>query len=123
MGIFQVKLRTTDRLWTQYMRTKQDYTCQFCGRVYPVDNCRNLGVMHFWGRGHENVRFDEENTLCGCSIPCHRYLDTHKTEFEEFMRKRLGQKAYDLLELRAHIYKKRDDRADTIIIKELLKEV
>ena len=123
MSIFTVKLRTTDRLWTQYMRTKQDYTCQFCGRPYPVDNCRNLGVMHFHGRGHENVRFDEENTLCGCSIPCHRYLDTHKTEFQEFMRKRLGQKAYDLLELRSHIYKKRDDRADAIIIKHLLKEV
>ena len=122
MSIFTVKLRRTDRLWTQYMRGKQDYTCQFCGRVYPVDNCRNLGVMHFHGRGHENVRFDEENTLCGCSIPCHRYLDTHKTEFEAFMLKRLGQERFDLLLLKAHITKKRDDRADAIIIKTLLKE-
>ena len=122
MSIFQVKLRTTDRLWTRYMRGKQDYTCQFCGRVYCSDNCRNLGVMHFHGRGHENVRFDEENTLCGCSIPCHQYLDTHKTEFEAFMLKRLGQKRFDLLNLRAHITKKRDDRADAIIIRHLLSE-
>lgn len=122
-GIYSISLRKTDRLWTQYKRIKEDYTCQWCGRGYSPDNCRNLGVMHYHGRGHENVRFDEENTLCGCSIPCHRYLDTHKTEFEEFMRQRLGDERYDLLELRAHIYKARDDQSDAIIIKQLLKEV
>ena len=68
------------------------------------------------------MRFDEENTLCGCSIPCHRYLDTHKTEFQAFMIKRLGQKGYDLLEFRKNLYKKRDDKADLIILKELLKQ-
>jgi len=40
-----------------------------------------------------------------------------------FMLKRLGQKKYELLELRAHITKKRDDRADEIILKQLLKEI
>jgi len=123
MSIFKIKLRTTDRLWTRYKRIKENYTCQWCGRVYVPDNYRNLGVMHFHGRGHENVRFDEENTLCGCNIPCHRYLDTHKTEFQEFMRKRLGQKAYDLLDLRAHIRKDRDDKSDAIILRQLLKEL
>jgi len=123
MSIFKIKLRLTDRLWTRYMRKKQDYTCQYCGRVYSPENCRNLGVMHYHGRGHENVRFDEENTLCGCSIPCHQYLDTHKTEFGEFMRTRLGQERFDLLALRAHITKDRDDKADAIIIRQLLKEV
>jgi len=38
------------------------------------------------------------------------------------MVKRLGQERYDMLDLRAHIRKDRDDRADAIIIKELLKE-
>jgi hypothetical protein len=122
MSIFKIKLRTTDRLWTKYKRIKEDYTCQKCGRVYPPDNCRNLGVAHFHGRAHENVRFDEENTLCLCNIPCHQYLDTHKTEFKEFMRKRLGDKAYDLLDLRAHITKKRDDKSDALIIRQMLKE-
>jgi len=123
MGVFDIKLRKSDRLWTRYKRIRDNYTCQWCGRVYPLDNCRNLGVAHFHGRGHENVRFDEENTLCLCNIPCHRYLDTHKTEFKEFMRQRLGQERYDLLELKAHIYKKRDDRADVMIIREMLKEL
>jgi transcription elongation factor Elf1 len=123
MSLFSIKLRTTDRLWTRYKRIKEKFTCQKCGRAYLSESCANLQVAHFHGRGHENVRFDEQNTLCLCGIPCHRYFDTHKTEFEEFMLKRLGREAYDLLDLRAHIYKKRDDRADMIIIKELLKEV
>jgi len=122
MGIFDIKLRKTDRLWTQYKRIKEKYMCQKCRRQYVPDNCANLHVAHFHGRGHENVRFDEENTLCLCGIPCHRYFDTHKTEFKAFMRERLGDKAYDLLDLRAHIYKKRDDKADLIILKQLLKQ-
>jgi len=121
MGIFSIKLRTSDRLWTKYKRIQDNYTCQKCKRVYPEDNCRNLGVAHFHGRGHENARFDEENTLCLCNIPCHRYFDTHKTEFKEFMLQRLGQEAYDLLELRAHTRKNRDDLLDKIVIKELLR--
>jgi hypothetical protein len=123
MSIFKIKLRTSDRLWTKYKRIAENYTCQKCSRQYAEDNCRNLAVSHFHGRGHENVRFDEENTLCLCNIPCHQYFDTHKTEFQEFMRQRLGPKAYDLLALRTHIHKDRDDKSDVIIIKQLLKEV
>ena len=122
MSIFKVKLRYTDRLWTRYKRLQERNTCQYCGRVYSPDNLRNLGVAHFHGRSHENVRFDEENTLCLCNIPCHRYMDQHKTEFGEFMLKRLGQERFDLLALRAHIHKDRDDRADALVIRHLLAE-
>ena len=123
MSIYTIKLRYTDDLWKQYMRVKQGFTCQKCGRVYSPDNCANLHTAHFHGRGHENVRFDEQNTLLLCGIPCHQYFDTHKTEFKEFMLNRLGRERYDLLELRAHIYKKRDDRADAIILRQMLKEI
>lgn len=121
MSIFKIKRRTSDTLWTQYLRIKQGFTCQKCKRVYPEDNCRNLGVAHFHGRGHENVRFDEENTLLLCNIPCHQWFDQHKTEFTEFMKRRLGQQKYDLLDLRAHIHKDRDDKSDRMIIRQLLK--
>jgi hypothetical protein len=39
------------------------------------------------------------------------------------MRKKLGDTAFDLLDVRAHTYKKRDDKLDEIILKELLKEL
>ena len=123
MSIFKIKLRTSDRLWTRYMRIKQKYTCQKCGRVYAPDNCRNLGVSHYHGRNHENVRFDEENTPVMCNIVCHQYLDQHKGEYKEWMIERLGQERFDMLEFRAHLYKKRDDRGDIMIIRQMLKEL
>ena len=123
MSIFKVKLRSTDRLFTKYKRLKENYTCQKCGREYLPDNCRNLGVSHYHGRSHENVRFDEDNTLCMCNLPCHRYLDQHKGEYTTFMLNRLGGHAMEMLELRAHIRKKRDDKADAIIIRQMIKEL
>ena len=123
MSIYHVKLRITDRLWTKYRRIRCDFICQYCGRVYAEDDCRNLGVSHFHGRANENTRFDEDNTPCLCSIPCHHFLDTHKTEYRDWMLKRLGQERFDMLQLKAHIHKDRDDKSDAIIIRQMIKEL
>ena len=120
MSIFKVKLRASDLLWTKYLRIIYKYTCQVCGRVHLPDDCRNFGTMHYHGRGHENVRFDMDNTLPACNIPCHDYFTHHQTEFEVFMLKKLGREKFDVLALKAHMYKKRDDKADKIIIKDML---
>jgi len=123
MSFFKIKLRRTDRLYTQHIRILFDYTCQRCGRVYPIDDCQNLGVSHYWGRGHENTRFDDDNCIPLCTLPCHPiWAEEDRDEYKAFMIKRLGQKGYDLLEFRKNLYKKRDDKADLIILKELLKE-
>jgi len=125
MSIFKVTLRATDLLWTKYLRIKYKYTCQWCGRVYTPDNCRNFGTSHYFSRNHENVRFDEDNTFPMCNIPCHNLEAKGKGNpaYDEFVLKRLGKERYDALVLRAHLYKKRDDTADKIILRELLKEV
>jgi len=121
---FKIKLRKTDRLWTEFIRKRDNYTCQRCGRIYSPDNCRNLGVSHYWSRGKsENTRFDGENCIALCTLPCHALWGQDERHlYIEFMKRHLGQKAYDLLELRANIYKKRDDKADAIIIKHMLLE-
>lgn len=120
--MFKVKLRKTDRLYTQHIRIRDQYICQRCGRVYP-DGGRGLHTSHYWGRGRENTRFDEDNCIALC-FGCHQ-LWGHgdgRGEYMSFMRKKLGEKGYDLLEFRAHLYKKRDDAADLIILKDLLKQ-
>lgn len=116
----KTKLRPTDTLFSRYMRRKFNFTCQYCGHVYLPDNAGGLDNAHFHGRNHENTRFDVENCLPLCAFRCHGYLDTHKTEFEAFMLERLGRRRYDLLALKAHTYKHRDDKADKIIIKDML---
>lgn len=125
MGIFKVRLRATDRLWTQYIRKRDNYTCQACGRVYTPDNCANLGVSHFYSRRHEGTRFDDDNCMALCNIPCHQEWGhgEERNGYREFMIGKLGQHGFDLLTVRAHTYKKRDDEMDLIVIKELLRQL
>ncbi len=119
-----MKLRKSDTLFRQYALRYYGYTCARCGRRYSEDNCRGLHVSHFWGRGRENVRFDIEN-VCLLCYGCHRIWGhgDGRGEYEQFMKDRLGENGYNMLDVRAHLYKKRDDTLDLIIIKELLKGV
>lgn len=122
--MFKVKLRKTDKNFREYALKVYGYTCARCGKVYPPDDCRGLHVSHYWGRGRENVRHDIEN-VCLLCFGCHLIWGhgDQRGEYMKYMIDRLGQKAYDLLQVRAYCYKRRDDAMDLIIIKELLKQV
>lgn len=125
MSFFRTKLRKTDRLWTKYIRRRDNFTCQKCGRVYDPKKTtllKNLGVSHYWGRGRENTRYDEDNCICLCSIPCHQAWGhgDERDAYKELMKKRLGEKGFGDLELRAHLYKKKDNVSDELYIKALL---
>ena len=121
--MFKVKERKTDKLFRQFIRQRDNYTCQRCGTVYP-NGGRGLHCSHYWGRGRENTRFDPEDCITLC-WGCHQIWGhgDGRSEYTAHMRKKLGDEGFDLLDVRAHIYKKRDDKLDEIIIKQLLKEV
>ena len=125
----KIRLRPTDKLWTKYLRRKQDFTCQKCGKRYVytgqvIANLRNLGVSHFFSRRKESTRFDIRNTDLLCNLPCHEYWGGEgRREYEEFMIKKLGQDGLDLLYLESETYKKRDDFTDELVIKHLIKEL
>jgi hypothetical protein len=70
----------------------------------------------FLDPGKESVRFDEEN----CDIFCvadHAYFESHKTEYTAWKKDRMGEKAFNLLMVRAHITGKRDDKLQVMLIK------
>ena len=109
-------------MFSKYIRSRDNYTCQRCGKVHPGGG-RGLHCSHYWGRGRENTRFDPEDCIALC-YGCHRiWGGDERSDYTAFMRRKLGDTGYDLLDIRAHTYKKRDDKLDEIIIKELLKEV
>jgi len=122
--MFKTKLRKSDTLFRQYALKVYEYTCARCRKEYSPDNCRGLHVSHYWGRRRENVRHDIEN-ICLLCYGCHLRWGHGdlRSDYTKFMVDRLGQKGFDLLQLRAYTYKKRDDKLDEIIIKELLKEL
>ena len=115
----KIKLRQTDVLFSQYIRKKNNFVCERCKRIFL--NGKGLQASHYFGRRHENVRFDEENVSCLC-IGCHRFFHENPNEYVQWLKRKLGKKKFDLLEIRAATYKKRDDKLDVIIIKKLLEE-
>ena len=121
----KIKLRKTDRLFTQLMRLIYKYTCQKCGRVYsPDDGLRNLGVSHYYGRSRENTRFDEDNCTLLCNLPCHRRWEGEEREdYKNYMIDRLGQRGFDILTVMANVYKKRDDALTEFILEEKIKDL
>lgn len=82
------------------IRDRDFCTCQRCGAVHP-SNSRGLHCAHMFGRGKYATRFDPENA-CALCYGCHRYLDTHPHEKREFFRKRLGDEAFEALEVRSN---------------------
>ena len=125
--MFKTKDRKTDILFSRYIRTRDGWRCLACGENSKdySENKQGLHCSHYWGRGRENTRFDPENCISLCWYH-HKFAWGHgdgRGEYMNFMLHRLGEKGYQLLELRAHLTKDRDDKLDEIIIKELLKEV
>lgn len=126
--MFKVKERKSDKLFRNYIRTRDGWRCLACdlekGSKDYSENKQGLHCSHYWSRRHENTRFDSENCISLCWYH-HKFAWGHgdgRSEYTAFMRKRLGDRGFDLLELRARTYKKRDDALDLIIIKQLLKE-
>jgi len=117
----KIKLRKTDTLFSQYIKRRDGFTCQRCGHIFPSDDARGLHNSHYWSRRHENTRMDADNCIALC-FGCHRiWAEEERDDYKAFMIRRLGQRGYDLLEYRHHLYKKRDDKADLIILKEMLR--
>ncbi len=118
-----MKLRKTDQLFRKYALKFYNYTCARCGKKYNEDSCQGLHVSHYWSRGHESVRFDIEN-VCLLCYGCHMLWGhgEERPQYTEYMLKRLGEERYNLLTIRAHMYKKRDDKMDELFLKELLCE-
>lgn len=120
--IMGIKIDEADRLFSLYIRTRDKWTCQRCGKINEQGNA-SLQNSHFYGRRMEAVRFDPENCDALC-YGCHRYWEKEDREaYRQFKIKQLGQKGYDLLMLKAHSYHKKDRKMEAIKWKLALSEL
>jgi len=113
------KLRPIDVLFSQILRKKRGYRSEICGIYYP--DGKGLQCSHFWGRRHENTRFDEDN----CDIlnfAEHQRFEENPAEYTEWKKKRLGAKKFKDLMIRANLFCKRDDKKIMLFLKEFYKE-
>lgn len=106
--MFKIKISLADRLFSLYIRTRDNWTCQRCfcdfsQRRWALDN------SHFWGRGNKSVRFDPENVIAACK-KCHQILTANPGEHIALFWNRLGPVKYDALGVRARTPTKVDEK-------------
>lgn len=68
-----------------------------CGTV------NNLTCSHFWVRQHSSTRYDPDNCVAVCWMPCHKYHweKEKQGDYRNFMVNRLGEDGYRKLEAKA----------------------
>lgn len=107
-----------DALFSEFIRKRAGGVCERC---YGLYEWKRLQCSHFWGRAKKSVRFDPDNAAALCA-GCHMYFTAHPKEHYDFFLKRLGQRDFDLLEVRASRPHKIDRSAMEVYLRVLLKD-
>ena len=121
-----IRLDPADKVFSQYIRLR-DGKCQRCRSLVIVNLKTGLPISHqnshFFGRGKESTRFDPDNCCCLC-MACHRLWGSDEREdYRAYMVKKLGQRGFDALTIRANQTVKKDRKMSLIQAKLLLEEV
>ena len=85
--------RKADKLFSAYIRNRG--VCQWCGKSDDT-----LQTAHIFSRRFLVTRWDELNALC-LDAKCHFRAHAEPLEFAEFVRKHLGDQAYNDLRRKA----------------------
>ena len=115
----RIKLKPLDKLFSDYIRARAGWKCERCGNT---PSRQGLHCHHFHRRRKMSTRFDEDNALSLC-FGCHQFFGENKEEEKAFMLQKLGQRAYDMLEVRANTPQKVDEQAIELYLRIKIKEV
>ena len=121
----KVVIDKADKVFSDYIRTRDNWTCVRCKRHDPVTTEQKsaLQCSHYFGRARESVRFNEQNADCLC-MGCHQFWgSTNREDYRAFKIKQLGQRDFDLLTIEANSYAKKDRKLAYIYWKERLEEL
>lgn len=119
----KIKIDKADQLFSEYIR-RRDKKCVKCHRIGEGKHgIVGLQCSHYFGRGKESTRFDEENADALC-FGCHQYWgSTDREAYRTFKLKQLGQKRFDALTARAYTLVKKDRKLAALYWQERLKEL
>lgn len=104
--MLKIKISALDKKFSHYIRSKANFTCERCFMKHTPPTSA-LHCSHFHGRRKMSVRFDPENVSALC-FGCHLYFTSQPDQHREWFRKRLGEKRYDALMVKANLGQKPD---------------
>ena len=125
IGMGKIKIDAADRAFSEYIRTRDQWTCQRCHKRYDESVSRDrmaLHCSHFQGRGKEATRFEPLNADALC-YGCHQYFTSHPGEHLAWQTQRKGQATVDAIVLQSNTYKKKDRKAEAKIWRGALKDL
>ena len=93
-----IKRWPSDILWSKYIRTRDNWTCQRCNKKYNPPTSA-LHCSHFHGRGVWTTRFDEDNCEALC-YGCHNFLGSRPVEHLEHKIAVIGKRRVNALQIR-----------------------
>jgi len=95
LATFGSLLKEADRVFSIWIRTRDNYQCVICGSKERPQN------GHLIKRGKRAVRFDEKN--CACQCASHNYSHNNYPEpYTNWFLNKYGAKEYGSLVERAH---------------------
>jgi hypothetical protein len=120
----RIKLDKADKVFSLFIRLR-DGRCKRCGKAGSPDkegrNVAGLECSHYFGRGRESTRFDEENADALC-FGCHKIWGSDdKEEYRNFKIKQLGEDGFQRLNVRQMTLQKKDRKMAYLYWKERLK--
>jgi len=95
----KIKVDPLDVLFSQVVRARANYTCEYCGQQ---PKARGMHCSHFHSRRKKSVRWNLDNAACLC-MGCHTYLDGNPYVHTEWFKKRLGSVKFEQLNIRAEM--------------------
>lgn len=121
----KIKIRPSDKLFSEFIRSRDGWTCQRCKKKYDKTISSNrmaLHCSHFQGRGKESTRFYELNADAMC-YGCHQYFTSHPGEHLAWQVETKGQETIDAIILLSNSYKKRNDKEEAAYWRKKLQEM
>lgn len=123
----KIKISTEDKIFSWFIR-KRDGRCIYPGCYKHVElNAKGFPVTlqasHYWSRRNEGTRFDPENVDTLCLSHHQMWGGDYRNEYTAFKKKQLGEKKYNDLRLRAHLYYKKDRKLALMFVKALWKSL
>ena len=119
-----VKATKWDKVFSKYIRARDNWTCQRCGKSHP-QNSQGLHCSHYVGRGNYSTRFDEDNCEALC-YGCHRHLGSNPSQHRSHKIEKLGKIQFrKLMQKSRQLTKRRSvlTKDFYVILKQKLEEI
>ena len=104
----RIKTNTTDKLFSIYVRTRDNWTCQRCSTKY-IPPTNGLQCAHNFGRRVHATRWHEHNAMALCT-GCHTYLDEHEKKRHALFIEKFGEREFKTVRALHDIPKGRVDQ-------------